>query len=169
MKQEQEQDLISRLLQLQLNDPDNSGFIRFDDFDAILHNFSLHSSKFLMDFMISELQVNEEGMVEYNKSVRLCGDLLKGKTHTHTHTQHNTTHSLSLIAGSLTFNEFQALMEQVELGISSQELRFVISEADENENGVTSWITRSLFHWLSILFNPSVHVILPRRSIVSKT
>lgn len=30
-------------------------------------------------------------------------------------------------------------MEQVELGISPQELRFVISEADENENGVVDY------------------------------
>lgn len=42
-------------------------------------------------------------------------------------------------SGSLTFDEFQALMEQVELGISPQELRFVISEADENENGVVDY------------------------------
>jgi Ca2+-binding EF-hand superfamily protein len=41
--------------------------------------------------------------------------------------------------GSLTFDEFQTLMEQVELGISPQELRFVISEADENENGVVDY------------------------------
>lgn len=43
------------------------------------------------------------------------------------------------VAGSLTFDEFQTLMEQVELGISPQELRFVISEADENENGVVDY------------------------------
>ncbi|KAJ1403074.1 hypothetical protein B484DRAFT_302166, partial [Ochromonadaceae sp. CCMP2298] len=42
-------------------------------------------------------------------------------------------------SGSLTFDEFQVLMEQVELGISPQELRFVISEADENENGVVDY------------------------------
>eukprot|EP01032_Pedospumella_encystans_P029673 gene29673-33504_t len=42
-------------------------------------------------------------------------------------------------SGSLTFDEFQQLMEQVELGISPQELRFVISEADENENGVVDY------------------------------
>lgn len=42
-------------------------------------------------------------------------------------------------SGSLTFDEFQLLMEQVELGISPQELRFVISEADENENGVVDY------------------------------
>ena len=45
----------------------------------------------------------------------------------------------SSISGSLTFDEFQQLMEQVELGISPQELRFVISEADENENGVVDY------------------------------
>ncbi len=38
-------------------------------------------------------------------------------------------------SGYLTFDEFQVLMEKVELGISPEELRFVISEADENENG----------------------------------
>jgi Ca2+-binding EF-hand superfamily protein len=37
--------------------------------------------------------------------------------------------------GYLTYDEFQTLMERIEVGISSQELRFVIAEADENENG----------------------------------
>eukprot|EP01035_Chromulina_nebulosa_P018004 gene18004-23642_t len=37
-------------------------------------------------------------------------------------------------SGYLTFDQFQQLMEKINLGISSQELRFVISEADENEN-----------------------------------
>lgn len=77
-KDEQEQDLITRLMHLfQLYDPEDTGFIRFEDFDSILHNFSLHSSKFLMDLMISELQVNDDGLVEYSKSLKLCGDLLK--------------------------------------------------------------------------------------------
>ena len=77
-KEEQEQDLITRLMHLfQLYDPEDTGFIRFEDFDAILHNFSLHNSKFLMDLMISELQVNDDGLVEYSKSLKLCGDLLK--------------------------------------------------------------------------------------------
>jgi Ca2+-binding EF-hand superfamily protein len=40
------------------------------------------------------------------------------------------------LTGYLTFDQFQQLMEKINLGISSQELRFVISEADENENGV---------------------------------
>jgi hypothetical protein len=79
--------------------------------------------------------------------------------HIHTHTGGHTTHmihssesedlaSLSALLismfqeadddgnGSLTFDEFQNLMEQVDLGITPQELRFVISEADENDNGV---------------------------------
>jgi Ca2+-binding EF-hand superfamily protein len=77
-KQDNELDLITRLTDLfQLYDPNRSGFICFDDFESILNNFSLHSSKFLMDLMISELQVNDDGLVEYNKSLRLCGDLLK--------------------------------------------------------------------------------------------
>eukprot|EP01038_Epipyxis_sp_PR26KG_P005066 gene5066-7070_t len=42
-------------------------------------------------------------------------------------------------SGSLTFDEFQSLMEKVELGISPQELRFVISEADENDNGLVDY------------------------------
>lgn len=75
---EQEQDLITRLTHLfELYDKDKSGFIRFEDFDHILRNFSLHSSRFLMELMISELQVNEDGLVEYHKSLRLCADLLK--------------------------------------------------------------------------------------------
>mmetsp|Transcript_24560 Transcript_24560/g.36164 ORF Transcript_24560/g.36164 Transcript_24560/m.36164 type:complete len:1432 (-) Transcript_24560:98-4393(-) len=37
--------------------------------------------------------------------------------------------------GYLTYDEFQGLMERIEVGISAQELRFVIAEADENENG----------------------------------
>lgn len=37
--------------------------------------------------------------------------------------------------GYLTYDEFQLLMERIEVGISAQELRFVIAEADENENG----------------------------------
>jgi Ca2+-binding EF-hand superfamily protein len=41
--------------------------------------------------------------------------------------------------GFLTFDEFQVLLEKVDLGISSQEMRFVISEADENENGVVDY------------------------------
>ena len=36
----------------------------------------------------------------------------------------------------LTYDEFENLMEKVELGINKSELRFVIQEADENENGV---------------------------------
>ncbi len=39
----------------------------------------------------------------------------------------------------MTFDEFQTLLEKVELGISPQEMRFVISEADENENGVVDY------------------------------
>lgn len=41
--------------------------------------------------------------------------------------------------GFLTFDEFQVLMENIELGISPQELRFVIQEADENGNGVVDY------------------------------
>jgi Ca2+-binding EF-hand superfamily protein len=37
--------------------------------------------------------------------------------------------------GYLTYDEFQLLMERIDVGITSQELRFVIAEADENENG----------------------------------
>lgn len=42
-------------------------------------------------------------------------------------------------SGSLTFNEFEKLMERVDLGISYQELRFIISEADDNDNGVVDY------------------------------
>jgi len=37
--------------------------------------------------------------------------------------------------GHLSFDEFQSLMEKINLGLSPEELRFVISEADEDENG----------------------------------
>ena len=39
----------------------------------------------------------------------------------------------------LTYDEFENLMEKVELGINKSELRFVIQEADENENGVVEF------------------------------
>lgn len=42
-------------------------------------------------------------------------------------------------SGSLSFDEFHALMEKIDLGITSQELRFVISEADENADGVVDY------------------------------
>ena len=41
--------------------------------------------------------------------------------------------------GFLTFDEFEILMEKMELGVSKQELRFVISEADDNGNGVVDF------------------------------
>lgn len=37
--------------------------------------------------------------------------------------------------GYLTYEEYQTLMNLIEVGISPQELRFVIAEADDNENG----------------------------------
>ncbi len=41
--------------------------------------------------------------------------------------------------GYLTYDEFELLMDNVELGISHSELRSVIQEADENENGVVEF------------------------------
>lgn len=41
--------------------------------------------------------------------------------------------------GSLTYSEFQMLMEKIDLGISPQELNFVICEADEDENGAVDY------------------------------
>ena len=41
--------------------------------------------------------------------------------------------------GYLTYDEFETLMEKVELGISKTDLRYVIQEADENENGVVEF------------------------------
>jgi len=41
--------------------------------------------------------------------------------------------------GYLTYDEFEGLMEHVELGISNSDLRYVIQEADENENGVVEF------------------------------
>jgi Ca2+-binding EF-hand superfamily protein len=41
--------------------------------------------------------------------------------------------------GYLTYDEFEMLMEKVELGIQPRELRYVIQEADENENGVVEF------------------------------
>ena len=41
--------------------------------------------------------------------------------------------------GSLTYDEFQNLMERNDLGITSQEIKFVISEADENDDGFIAY------------------------------
>lgn len=41
--------------------------------------------------------------------------------------------------GYLTYDEFQMLMDKVELGIKTSDLRYVIQEADENENGVVEF------------------------------
>ena len=41
--------------------------------------------------------------------------------------------------GYLTYAEFESLMSQIDIGISSQELRFVIEEADENQNGFVDY------------------------------
>ena len=41
--------------------------------------------------------------------------------------------------GSLSYAEFQTLMERIDLGISPQELNFVICEADEDENGTVDY------------------------------
>lgn len=41
--------------------------------------------------------------------------------------------------GYLTFDEFEKLMEKVNLGITSSELRFVIQEADSNNNGLVEF------------------------------
>ena len=41
--------------------------------------------------------------------------------------------------GYLTYDEFEMLMDKVELGIQPTELRYVIQEADENENGVVEF------------------------------
>ena len=44
-----------------------------------------------------------------------------------------------LVLGYLTFSEFQQLMIKVDLGISVQEMRFIISEADSNETGIVDY------------------------------
>ena len=41
--------------------------------------------------------------------------------------------------GYLTYDEFESLMEKVELGIKTSDLRYVIQGADENENGVVEF------------------------------
>lgn len=41
--------------------------------------------------------------------------------------------------GYLTYDEFEMLMDKVELGIKPSDLRYVIQEADENENGVVEF------------------------------
>lgn len=41
--------------------------------------------------------------------------------------------------GYLTYGEFEDLMQKIDIGISAQELRFVIQEADENENGFVDY------------------------------
>jgi Ca2+-binding EF-hand superfamily protein len=46
---------------------------------------------------------------------------------------------LIYLIGFLTFSEFQQLMIKIDLGISVQEMRFIISEADSNETGVVDY------------------------------
>jgi Ca2+-binding EF-hand superfamily protein len=60
---------------------------------------------------------------------------------------HNLRHKLSRMfresdtenRGYLTYAEFEKLMDKINIGISAQELRYVISEADENENGYVDY------------------------------
>jgi Ca2+-binding EF-hand superfamily protein len=71
-------DLTQRLLALfRLSDPGQSGYIPFDDFEAILQNLSINTSKFLIDVLVSELHVNENGLVEYEKSLKTCTELFR--------------------------------------------------------------------------------------------
>lgn len=42
--------------------------------------------------------------------------------------------------GYLTYAEFETLMSKIDIGISTQELRFVIQEADENQNGFVDYV-----------------------------
>jgi Ca2+-binding EF-hand superfamily protein len=73
-----EQSLMDRLLSIfRLSDRENTGFISYDEFTDIMHNFSVHSSNFLMDVLLSELRMNDNGMVDYMKSITTCADLLK--------------------------------------------------------------------------------------------
>lgn len=73
-----EQSLMDKLLSIfKLSDPSNTGMISYSEFQDIMHNFSVHSSNFLMDVLLSELRVNENGVVDYMKSLTTCADLLK--------------------------------------------------------------------------------------------
>jgi Ca2+-binding EF-hand superfamily protein len=71
-------DLTSRLLALfRLSDPGHTGFIPFDDFETILQNLSINVSKFLIDVLVSELHVNDDGLVEYASSLKTCTELFR--------------------------------------------------------------------------------------------
>jgi Ca2+-binding EF-hand superfamily protein len=71
-------DLTSRLLALfRLSDPGHTGYIPFDDFETILQNLSINVSKFLIDVLVSELHVNDDGLVEYETSLKTCTELFR--------------------------------------------------------------------------------------------
>lgn len=60
-----------------LSDTDDSGKIPFEEFENVLKTFNVTASKFLLDVMLSELHVDEQGMVNYSEAVVSCGELLK--------------------------------------------------------------------------------------------
>ena len=60
-----------------LTDTEASGNIPFEEFENVLRTFNVYASKYLMDIMLSELHVDEEGMVKYSEAVVSCGELLK--------------------------------------------------------------------------------------------
>ncbi|KAJ1432023.1 hypothetical protein B484DRAFT_395173, partial [Ochromonadaceae sp. CCMP2298] len=75
--QEQE-DFMEHLSRVfKLSDPEESGFISFEEFEGVLRSFNVNASKYLMDVMLSELHIDQHGLLEYNVAVSSCGELLK--------------------------------------------------------------------------------------------
>lgn len=70
---------VAKLVDIfKLSDPDNTGFIDYDDFEDILKNFlGKSSSKFKQEVMLSELHISDDRKVCYIDSVETCGDLLQ--------------------------------------------------------------------------------------------
>lgn len=74
---EQEQ-FVDRLLNVfKLSDPDNTGLIEFEEFQTVLRTFHVHASQHIMDVIVSELHLSEDGKVKYRDSLSICSELLK--------------------------------------------------------------------------------------------
>ncbi|KAJ1385975.1 hypothetical protein B484DRAFT_12318 [Ochromonadaceae sp. CCMP2298] len=75
---QEQSDFIEHLTTVfNLYDKDNTGYIHFTDFESVLVKFSLQSSKYLVDVMLTELQVKEDGMVNCKEAILQCNELLQ--------------------------------------------------------------------------------------------
>jgi Ca2+-binding EF-hand superfamily protein len=75
---EEQSEFIDHLTNVfKLSDIYASGKIPFDEFENVLKTFNVIASKYLLDVMLSELHVDEHGLVEYAEAVSSCGELLK--------------------------------------------------------------------------------------------